>query len=246
MSEVQMTGVLIDKLERYEPVPEAERDFLEQAAARVVEYETGQSIAQEGQAPSESCLVLEAFVGRVKILPGGTRQILAIHIPGDFCDLHSFVLKKLDHDIEALSRCKVAKVPHAQIKEMTERFPRLTRALWRDVAIDGAIHREWMIGMGRRTAYERIAHLFCEMLLRLRSVGLVGDDNSYDLPLTQQQLGDVLGLSGVHVNRMLQALRRGGLIVSHGKRITIPDVDALTDAADFDPTYLHVHGSPGN
>jgi CRP-like cAMP-binding protein len=190
--------------------------------------------------------MLEGFAGRIKILPGGARQILAIHIPGDFCDLHSIVLKRMDHGNEALSRCRIAKVPHAQIEEITERFPRLARALWWDIAVDAAIHREWMIGMGRRTACERIAHLLCEMLLRLRSVGLVGDDNSYELPLTQQQLGDASGLSAVHVNRMLQALRRGGLIISRGKRITIPNLDALKEAADFDPSYLQVRGGPEN
>jgi len=107
----------------------------------------------------------------------------------------------MDHRIEALSSCKVAKIPHGKLKEITERFPRLTRALWWDVAIDAAIHREWMVGMGRRSAYERIAHLLCEMLLRLQSVGLAGHDNSFDFPMTQPQLGDASGLSTVHVNR---------------------------------------------
>jgi len=234
---------LLRKLERYGPISNSEKEFLTHAIARVTEYEAGQSIVDKGAAPFDSCLVIEGFVGRVRLLPDGTRQIMAFHIPGDFCDLHSFVLKKMDHGIQALSRCRMAKVPHSKIHEITERFPRLTRSLWWDVALDAAIHREWMISMGRRSAYEQMAHLYCEMLLRLRAVGLA-DDNTYDLPVTQQDLGDAFGLTSVHVNRTLQALKRGNLVISHGKRITIPDIDALKKAAGFDPSYLEVRGDP--
>jgi CRP-like cAMP-binding protein len=243
MAVTTMIDVLIRKLERYGAISGPERTFLAQAVSRVVEYEPGQNIVNEGSGPAESCLVLDGFAGRIKLLPAGTRQILAFHIPGDFCDLHSFLLKRMDHGIEALSRCKIAKVPHEKIAEITDRFPSLTRALWWDTALDAAIHREWMVGMGRRSAYEQIAHLLCEMLLRLRAVGLVQDD-SFDLPLSQEHLGDASGLSVVHVNRTLQALRRGNLVISNGRRITIPDLQALKEAADFDPAYLQMKGGP--
>jgi CRP-like cAMP-binding protein len=238
-----MSDYLMRKLERYGPVAEEERAFLVEASGRLFNYSPHSMIVDEGSSPSDSCLVVQGFAGRLKFLPDGTRQILAFHLPGDFCDLHSFLLERMDHGIMALTECVIAKVAHAHVKEITERFPRLTRALWWDTAIDAAIHREWMISMGRRSAYEQMAHLLCEMLLRLRTVGLVKGD-SYELPLTQEQLGDAFGLSSVHVNRMLQALRRGNLIVSDGKYITIPDVDALKDAAGFDPTYLEVKGGP--
>jgi CRP-like cAMP-binding protein len=239
---VGVIDTLIRKLEQYGPVPDEERQFLSNMVARIVAHDVGDTIVSEGSSPTESCIIVDGFAGRVKILPDGGRQIMAFHIPGDFCDLHSFLLRQMDHGIQALSRCRIAKVPHAKILEITERFPRLTRALWWDVAVDGAIHREWMTSMGRRSAYEQIAHLLCEMLLRLRAVGL-SDGRTYELPLTQADLGDAFGLSTVHVNRTLQALRRGNLIVSDGKRITIPDIDALKEAAGFDPAYLETRGA---
>jgi CRP-like cAMP-binding protein len=228
---------LIRKLERFEPVRAAERAFLEQSIARVSEYDPHACFVNEGDSPTESCLMVEGFAGRIKTLPSGTRQMMALHIPGDFCDLHSFSLRKMDHSIAAVSRCKIAKVPHAKIAEIIERFPRLTRALFWDVAVDAAILREWMVSAGRRSAYQKIAHLLCEMLLRLRSVALVEGD-SYSFPLTQAELGEAFGLSTVHVNRTLQVLRREDLLVWKGKTVTIPDANALAKAAGFDPSYL--------
>src|SRR5215212_6185576 len=147
-----MLDPLIRKLERYGPISEDEMRFLEQAPSRVVQFAPHQCIVREGDSPAEVCLIVEGFACRSKSLAQGTRQILALHVPGDFCDLHSFVLTRMDHGIDALSECRVAKVPRAKITEITERYPNLTRALWWDMALDAAIHREWMISMGRRTA----------------------------------------------------------------------------------------------
>jgi CRP-like cAMP-binding protein len=237
-----VTERLVRKLESYGPVSDEERRFLEQSVSHVRDYRPHEDIVCEGDCPGESCIVVDGFACRYKLLAGGTRQIMAMHVPGDFCDLHSFILKRMDHNIAALGPCRIAKFPHAVIHEITVRFPRLSRALWWDSAVDGAIMREWMISMGRRSAYEQIAHLLCELLVRLRSVGLVSDD-SYELPATQQELGDVFGLSTVHVNRILQELRREGLIVFKNKRVTIPDLDRLKEAAGFDPAYLYGRGS---
>jgi CRP-like cAMP-binding protein len=236
-----MVDALFMKLDRYEPISAQEKAFLASAISRILDYMPGQDIVQEGDQPDESTIIVSGFAGRFKILPEGTRQILAFHIPGDFCDLHSFLLARMDHGIEALSKCTVAKLPHTALAEIVERFPRLTRVLWWDTAIDAAIHREWMISMGRRSAYEQIAHLLCEMHVRLRFVGLVAD-SSFDLPINQEELGDAFGLSSVHVNRMLQALRRANLIVTAGRSITIPDLAALKEAAGFDPIYLEAKG----
>jgi CRP-like cAMP-binding protein len=145
----------------------------------------------------------------------------------------------MDHGIAASGRCRIGRLPYATLHEITERFPRLTRALWWDTALDAGIHREWMISMGRRDAYQEIAHLLCELLLRFRSVGLAEDD-SYVLPATQSELGDAFGLSTVHVNRTLQKLREEGLVVTTGRRVVIPDPERLMKMADFDPTYLQV------
>jgi CRP-like cAMP-binding protein len=235
----RLLGPLIRKLGRYGPLDEEEIGFLEQAASRVVEYDGHEAIIHEGDAPSESCLVAEGFACRFKVLQGGTRQIMAFHIPGDFCDLHSFFLKKMDHGAAAMPWCKIVKIPHGKIGEVSEKYPRLMRAFGWNMAVDAAIHREWMVGMGRRDAYQQIAHLLCELLLRLQSVGL-SDGNSYEFPATQAELGDAFGLSAVHVNRMLQKLRAEELISFKGRHVTIPDPERLMKAAGFDPTYLDV------
>jgi CRP-like cAMP-binding protein len=185
--------------------------------------------------------VLEGFTCRYKLLPDGRRQIASFHISGDFVDLHSFLLKQMDHAVATLTPCKMGTLAHEAIKDITERYPRLTRALWWDTVVDGAIFRQWMIGIGRRTALGRIAHLLCELHARLHAVGL-SENDSYAFPVTQTELGDALGLSTVHVNRVLQELRGKGLISLRGGTLAIHDPVALRDVAAFDPAYLYLHG----
>ena len=236
-----MLDLLIRKLERYHGVSAEERQFLEKAPWRVVEYQSHEPIVREGDSLTEACVILEGFAYRFKTLRQGTRQIMAFHIPGDFCDLHGFLLEQMDHGIAASGPCKIGRLPHKTLHECMERLPRLTRALWWDTALDAAIHREWMVSMGRRDAHEQIAHLLCELLLRFQWVGL-SENNTYVLPATQIELGDAFGLSTVHVNRMLQRLRKEGLIILTGGRVTIPDPVQLMKVAGFDPTYLQVRG----
>ena len=238
-----MIDPLIRKLERYGALSDDERRMLEKAPSRIDHYGPREEIVSEGDTPTQSCLMVEGFACRYRLLPDGARQVLSLHVPGDFCDLHSFLLKRMDHGIAAVSTCRIAKVPHDKIHQITESFPRLTRALWWDVAIDGAVFREWMVSMGRRSAYQQTAHLLCELLLRLKSVGLA-DDDSYELPPTQADLGDALGISTVHVNRVLQELRSEGLITLKEKHLTILDVEKLKQAAGFTPGYLHLRGGP--
>jgi CRP-like cAMP-binding protein len=228
---------LIRKLEWYERLSDEEKSALETAPSRVDDYKRHDVITRQGDRPSEACLVLEGVVGRMKILENGGRQILGFQIAGDFSDLHGIYLKTMDHGIEALASARVAKVPHGTIKSLTEKYPRLARAFAWDLALDGAIQREWMTSMGRRSSYQQTAHVLCELLIRLRVVGLAADE-SYELPITQDDLGDAFGISSVHVNRMLQALRRDGLIELKGSALKILDIQALKDAAGFDPAYM--------
>lgn len=191
----------------------------------------------------ESTLLLHGWTARAKDLEAGERQITEINLPGDFVDLHSFTLKELDHDVIALTNCEVVAAPHDKLEDLTVRFPHLTRLLWFSTNLDAAIHREWMLSAGRRTALGRVAHLFCELMVRLEISGLV-DGDSYDFPLTQVQLADCLGLTSVHVNRTLQQLRKDGLIELKEKRLRILDVDALKRVAEFDPSYLYLKKQP--
>ncbi len=158
-----------------------------------------------GQDLKESLLLLDGWVARTKDLRDGGRQISELAFAGDFTDLHAFTLKRLDHNIATITPCRVAVAPHERIRETLGSHPHLARVYWLMTNIDAAIHREWTVSLGRRSAQSRMAHLFCETLERLKVVGLA-DDDSYDFPLTQQEFGECLGLTSVHVNRTLQSL----------------------------------------
>ncbi len=198
----------------------------------------GADIVADGSSPSASTVLLDGFGCRYKLLREGRRQILAFQIPGDIVDISSYVVPRMDHAVGAITRCTVAPIPHAEIRKITERFPNLTHLLWRDSLIDASIVRTWLTGLGRRTAVSRMAHLLCELHHRLKAVGLVTEAR-FQLPVTQGDIADALGLSAVHVNRTLKKLRAQRLVSIAGQSVTITDGDGLGTIAGFDPTYLH-------
>jgi CRP-like cAMP-binding protein len=232
-----MTNPLILKLEKHDKLSEAEKRALENAIARIRVVEADEDLVREGDRPGESSLLLDGYAARYKIVSNGRRQISAIHVAGDFIDLHSFLLKTMDHGVLALTNCRIANVPHATLEKITEEFPHLTRLLWLSTLIDGAIHREWLTTMGRLSATAHMAHLICELYLRLKVIGRAEGD-TIQLPSTQAELGDTLGLSTVHVNRVLQELRKEGLIRFQGDALTILDWERLKTVGEFTPTYL--------
>ncbi|MEZ0169388.1 Crp/Fnr family transcriptional regulator [Microvirga sp. TS319] len=201
-------------------------------------FEADTDIVQDGDCPSDCCLVLDGFVCRYKILPDGKRQIMGFYIPGDFPDLQSLHLKVMDHSVGTLVTSHVVLISHQNLQQLLRRYPNLADLFWRDTLVDAAMFREWMISIGRRTAFQRMAHLLCELQMRLSVVDLTRD-KGYNLPVTQNELADALGLSTVHVNRVLQDLRAEGLIVLRGGALAIPDWEALQNAGEFDPAYLH-------
>ncbi|WP_230530801.1 Crp/Fnr family transcriptional regulator [Microvirga roseola] len=233
-----MSHPLIVNLERHGPLSDEERQVLQQITARVVAYRPREEIVAEGSTPSHSSLILEGFATRHNHSADGKRQITAFHVPGDFADLHSFLLKRMDGGVGALTACRVAQVAHGDLREITKRYPYLTRVLWFTTLVDGAVHRAWMTTLGRMAAGERLAHFFCELRDRLETVGMTKGD-SYELPITQEELGDAFGMSTVHVNRVLQELRAEGLIASHGKTLVIRDWERLKHMGQYDPGYLH-------
>jgi CRP-like cAMP-binding protein len=198
-----------------------------------------QVVVREGEDLSSSLLLLSGWMARSKDLPGGQRQMTELHVAGDFADLHAFTLKRLDHDVLTLSDCTLAIVPHDRLNELTERYPRLARIYWFTTNVDAAIHREWTLSLGQRSAIARMANLFCELFLRLQVVDLTSGD-SYDFPLTQRELAECVGLTVVHANRTLQELRRRGLIELSNRRVTILDRDGLAALAEFQPAYLYL------
>lgn len=185
-------------------------------------------------------LILEGWAHRYKTLPDGRRQIVSFFVAGDLGDLNIYILKELDHSIGAITRLKVADISREDMDHLTENHPRVLQALWWADLVSVSIQREWALNLGQRTAYERLAHLLVELFLRLECVGLT-KGASCDFPLTQNDLADATGLTAVHVNRTLQELRRAGLIVLHGRTLTIPDMEALKNAALFNENYLHLH-----
>lgn len=202
-------------------------------------FSKGKDLVRQGDHPTEACLIVEGVVCRYKFLGGGRRQILSVHVPGDMPDLQSLYLETMDHGLSGLTAGRAAFIPHAALRVLIQTWPNVGAALWRDTLVDASIFRDGMAGLGRRSARERVAHLLCELAVRLKALDLIAEP-TFMLPLTQNELADALGVSNVHINRVLQGLRADGLIRSHGRQIVIEDWTALCAAGDFDVAYLHM------
>ncbi|MER2264639.1 Crp/Fnr family transcriptional regulator [Methylobacterium oxalidis] len=232
-------AMLVRKLESIATFCDDERQAILSLPAKTRVLQPGQDLVRDSDRPSQCCLILNGWACRYKIIGGGKRQIFSFHVAGDIPDLQSLHIHTVDHSLATLTEATVAFIPHESLRDLTARFPGIAAAFWRDTLIEAAIFREWMVGMGRRSAYEHVAHLFCEMYLKLQAVGLAGNYRC-PLPLTQVDLGDALGLSNVHVNRVLQEMRRRKLISLHGGTLVIEAWDELNRVSEFDPTYLHL------
>jgi CRP-like cAMP-binding protein len=229
---------LVLKLESITDLTRAETQALLDLPMRVQDIRADQDIVREGDRPSQCCLLVEGFACRYKLTNTGKRQIFAFHTPGDIPDSLSLQLKTMDHSLGTNTPCTVGFIPHEHMRELFRQHPRLTDVFWRDTLIDAAIFREWMIGIGRKSAKARLAHLLCEMFMRLKAVGKEAD-NTVPLPLTQSEVGDALGLSTVHINRTLQDLRGEDLVEWDNGVLKVLDWKALAQAGEFDATYLH-------
>ena len=231
---------LIRKLEHFVRLSAEDRRALEcMASARVRSVAAREDIIREGDNPEVVNLILDGWACRYKLLEDGRRQIVAFFVPGDLCDLNVFILKEMDHSLGALTPVTVAEIPREALEEVTRAHPRVTQALWWETLVTAAIQREWTLSIGQRDAMERLAHLFCELFIRLRSVGL-SDGDSCHFPLAQTMLAEATGLSPVHVSRTMTALREEGLVGLRERRLTIPDLDALMRIGLFNPDYLHL------
>lgn len=216
-----------------------EEQIIRDLVAETRQVAPDQFLVRAGKELSQSILLLDGWLARSKDLPSGERQIMEIHLPGDFADLHGFTLKRLDHDVVSITECVIGIVPHERLLALTEEQPHLTRIYWLLTNIDAAIARELALSLGQRSAISRMAHLFCELHTRLAVVGKA-DRDAFDLPLTQREVSECLGLTVVHVNRTLQELRRRRLVEAENRRIHILDMAALESLAEFDPAYLQL------
>ena len=234
-----MQDALIRKLESFEELTEADREALSALTLRIRKVPARTDLISEGDPPNSVHLILDGYACRYKVLPDGQRQIMAYLVPGDFCDLNVFILDQMDHNIGTISACQVVDIPRQAIVEITDDHPRVTQALMWCALVDEAVLREWLVNVGGRPANLRIAHLICELLLRLEAVGRV-TGNSFSFPFTQIDIADTMGLSNVHVHRTLRDLRLLGLIALKRRTLTILDVPRLKALCGYNPNYLHL------
>jgi CRP-like cAMP-binding protein len=230
---------LIRKLDSIFTLADDEKQAILSLPVQAMALKADQEIVREGDRPSQSCLILSGFACTYKLTASGKRQIVAFTIAGDIPDLQSLHLNVLDTGVSTISPCTVGFIPHEALRSLCERYPRIAAAFWRETLIDASVFREWVMNVGRREGYSRMAHVLCELLVRLRAVGLA-EDHVCDLPITQSEFADAVGLTTVHVNRVLQQLRADGLIQTQGTRLKIPDWEKLKEAGEFDPMYLHL------
>ena len=233
----------LKKLRARDQISAEEEAAVRGLVSQVVEIPQDRTLIRHDEELNQSMLLLSGWLARAKDLSSGQRQLAELHVPGDFADLHSFTLKHLDHDVITITRCRIALIPHERLKELTERHPHLVRVYWLMTNIDAAIQREWTLSLGQRSAIQRMAQLFCELDVRLGVVGLA-EFHSFEFPLTQNEMGECLGLTSVHVNRTLQELRRRGLVEMQNRRVTILDANELRKVAEFNPAYLYLDKQP--
>lgn len=232
---------LFRKLGSVSALSESETHALLELPLTLRNYPPHADLVRFGDKPIECALLLEGIACSYKLTSEGRRQILSLFVPGDMPDLQSLFLEAMDYSVAAITASTVAFVPHEALRQVLQTNPSLVGVFWRQTLLDGAISREWLVSLGRRTAYSRIAHLLCELRVRFRDAG-IGEEEGYTLPLTQSEIGDALGLSTVHTNRALQSLRYDGLIQTRGRYVAVPDWNALARAGEFDSTYLHRRG----
>lgn len=224
---------------------EADRAAILSLPFKTRTIERNHFVVREREQAVHSCLMLSGYSVRSKIVGSGNRQILSIHMKGEMVDLQNSLLKTADHSVQMLTQSKVALIPRQEIIDLSLKRPMVALAMWMDTLVDASIFREWVANVGRRDARTRIAHLLCEFSLRLKVAGL-GEGGEYELPMSQEQLGDATGLTSVHVNRTIKTLEAEGLINRASPRsIHIGDWRKLAEVGDFDSNYLHIpHDEP--
>lgn len=233
-----MTNAFIRKLQAYSPLPIEDVELLTALCGVPRPYPARHDLIREGDQPGPVFVVMEGWVCRYNVVPEGHRQISAFLMPGDCCDLYASVLDAMDHSIATITPAQVCLLPRPRLEEAILRRPAITRAFWWAQLVDEGTLRAWVVSMGRRDSVQRVAHLMCELYIRARNIGLTAD-GCFELPLSQVVLGDALGLTAVHVNRVLRRLREEGVMTLTKGVLRVDAVDRLARIAGFDDGYLH-------
>jgi CRP-like cAMP-binding protein len=232
-------ALMVRKLQLWQPLGGDDVEAVLALPHTVRALAAGQYIVWDGDKPQHTCLLLDGFAYRHKVAGNGNRQILSIHMKGDIVDLQNSLLGIADHNVQMLTSGQVALIPVEAMRTLTFDHAHVGMAMWYETLVEGSIFREWIVNVGQRNAKTRIAHLLCEFAMRLEFAEL-GKQSSYELPITQEQLGEAVSLTSVHVNRMLMQLEEDGLISRTKRVITIHDWPKLAKTADFEPRYLHL------
>lgn len=229
---------LITNLTQHSPLDPDDKDMILALPRLIKRFETGTFPVRQGDIAKTCCLVLSGFVCRTRTTGTGSRQILSIHMKGDFVDLQNSFLNEADYNVQAITNATLAFIPKHEVSDLVDKSTGIRQAVWRNILADASISREWLLNVGQRDAYTRVAHMICEVALRQSAAGIC-NGMICDWPMTQEQFGDATGLTAVHINRMLKSLRDDGLITVTKRTINIMDWDGLKEAADFTEGYLH-------
>jgi CRP-like cAMP-binding protein len=238
MHDRQPLAALLRKLRQHAYLGERDADDLFALPVTTRSIAAGGHVIREGDRPTDCAVLLSGFTCRHKVTQDGARQIVAVQIPGDLIDVQHLYLDVADHNVQTLTQAEVAFVPRTAMQDLAARNPEIGRAINIGAAVEASIFREWVVNVGRRDGRGRIAHLLCEFALRMNAQGL-SDGQAYDLPMTQEQIGDATGLTSVHVNRMVRSLEADGLITRDKRSVRFPDITALREVAGFNARYLH-------
>jgi CRP-like cAMP-binding protein len=230
---------LLAMLERRSPVDERDAKALLELPHSLHALAAGQYLFRDGAKPEQCHVLLDGYVFRHKVVGDGGRQIIGLHMRGDLLGFQGSLLGTMDNNVQALTAVRLAAIDAEAMAELAQRRPSLAKAIWVSAMADASLSREWLASIGRRDAHARLAHLLCELFVRQEAAGLAAGD-SFELPMNQEQLGDTLGLTSVHINRTLRALEVEGLISRRRRSVRIEDWAALKRAGDFRPTYLHL------
>lgn len=233
-----MANRFVTKLQGFATLEPGDVRALDEATARPHEYLPRKQLIREGDKPGPVFVMLEGWAIRYKLLPSGTRQIMAFLMPGDACDLHGALLAEMDHSIETVTHATVATISRELMDELMDRHPAIARAMYIAQLVDEGTLRAWIVSLGRRSSIERAAHLLLELYVRAIRVGLI-ERGDMELPLTQTVIADALGMTPVHINRVLQALRKSGAVELRRGHLKIPDPGVLARLSGFDDNYLH-------
>ena len=233
-----MANAFIEKLRGYAPISGVDEAMLTNACRNPRTFPANYDLILEGDVPGPVFVILSGWACRYKILPGGSRQIISFLMPGDFCDMHVAVLAEMDHCIATLTEAQVVTIPRDRMEAIVEVRPDLAKAFWWTQLVDEGVLRATIVSMGRRTRLERVAHLICELCFRMRNIGIATGE-SMVMPFTQIVLADAVGMTPVHVNRLVRKLRGLGALDFGTGTLIIADIGRLAAIAGFDDNYLH-------